>query len=150
VIWFAAAAYSLAPIAVGVAVARHRLYEIDTLINRTLVYATTTGAIAAAFLGGIVVLQALLRPFTAGSEVAVAGSTLASFALFQPLRRRIQHAVDRRFYRSRYDAERTLGEFSVRLRDAVELDAVRSDLIDAVGQTMQPATASLWLRRQRS
>ena len=141
-----AAGYSLPPIAIGLAVARYRLYDIDVLINRTLVYGATTAAIGAAFFGGIVVLQTLLRPFIAGSEIAVAGSTLASFALFQPLRRRIQHAVDRRFYRGRYDAARAVEEFSVRLRDEVALDAVRADLLDAVRETVQPAHASVWLR----
>jgi hypothetical protein len=134
------------PIATALAILRHRLYDIDVLINRTLVYGATSAAIGAAFLGGIVVLQSLLRPFTSGSEIAVAGSTLASVALFQPIRRRIQHGVDRRFYRSRYDAERTVDEFSVRLRDEVELDAVRAELIDAVGTTLSPAHASVWLR----
>jgi hypothetical protein len=135
------------PIATAIAILRYRLYEIDTLINRTLVYGVTTAAIAAAFFGGIVVLQAILRPFTNGSELAVAASTLLSFALFQPLRRRVQGGVDRRFYRSRYDAARTLDAFSVRLRDEVDLDAVRADLLDAVQRTVQPAHASVWLRR---
>jgi len=143
-----AAGYSLAPIAIGVAVARYHLYDIDVLINRTLVYGATTAAIAAAFFGGIVVLQTLLRPFIAGSEIAVAGSTLASFALFQPLRRRIQHVVDRRFYRSRYDAERTVDDFSVQLRNEVDLDAVGAELVGAVHRTVQPAHASLWLREE--
>ena len=134
------------PLSVAAAILRHGLYDIDVVIERTLVYGVTTAAIAAAFFGGIVVLQTLLRPFTAGSEIAVAGSTLASFALFQPLRRRIQRAVDRRFYRSRYDAERTLDDFSVRLRDEVDLDAVGAELVDAAQRTMQPAHASVWLR----
>jgi hypothetical protein len=94
-----------------------------------------------------VLLQAILRPFTTGSEVAVAVSTLVSFALFQPLRARVQAGVDRRFYRSRYDAARTLDDFTVRLRDEVDLDAVRADLLDAVRETVQPAHASVWLRR---
>jgi hypothetical protein len=144
-----AAGYSLVPIAIGVAVARYHLYDIDVLINRTLVYGATTAAIAAAFFGGIVVLQTLLRPFIEGSEIAVAGSTLASFALFQPLRRRIRRAVDRRFYRSRYDAERTVDDFSVRLRDEVDLDAVGAELVGAVQRTVQPAHASLWLREEQ-
>jgi hypothetical protein len=138
--------FMLIPLSVGIAILRYRLYDIDRLINRTIVYGVTTGAIGLTFFAGIVVLQALLRPLISGSEVAVAISTLVSFALFQPLRSRVQHAVDRRFYRSRYDAARTLDAFSVRLRDEVDLDAVRSDLIDAVEHTVQPAHASIWLR----
>jgi hypothetical protein len=137
----------LIPISVAIAILRYRLYDIDLLINRTLVYAGTTAVIGGAFFGLIVLLQALLRPFTTGSELSVAASTLVSFALFQPLRRRIQRAVDQRFYRSRYDAARVLDAFSVRLRDEVDLDAVRADLVDAVQRTVQPAHASVWLRR---
>jgi hypothetical protein len=136
----------LLPVAMGIAVLRYRLYDIDILINRALVYGATTVGIAAAFFGGIVVLEAAIRPFTSGSELAVAGSTLLCFALFQPLRRRIQAAVDRRFYRSRYDAALTVDIFSATLRDEVDLDAVRADLVDAVTQTVQPAHASVWLR----
>ncbi len=134
------------PIAIGIAILRYRLYDIDVLINRALVYGATTAGIAVAFFAGIVVLQALLRPITGGSELAVAASTLACFALFQPLRRRVQTSVDRRFYRARYDAARTLDTFSARLRDEVDLDAVRADLLAAVRDTVQPAHASVWLR----
>jgi hypothetical protein len=134
------------PLAAGVAIFRYRLYDIDLLINRTLVYGLTTAAIGAAFLGGIVVLQTVLRPLTGGSELAVAASTLACFALFQPLRIRMQRFVDRRFSRSRYDAVRTLEAFGDRLRDEVDLDAVCTDLVDAVRNTVQPAHASVWLR----
>ncbi len=142
----AVVAMDLVPLSVAIAILRYRLYDIDLLINRTVVYAVTTGAIGLTFFGGIVVLQALLRPLTSGSEVAVAVSTLISFALFQPLRARVQDAVDRRFYRSRYNAARTVDDFSVRLRDEVDLDAVRGGLLDAVGETLQPAHASVWLR----
>jgi hypothetical protein len=141
------AAHSLFPLAIAIAVLRHRLYDIDVLIHRTLVYGLTSGSIAVFFFGGIVLLQALLRAFTTGSELAVAGSTLASVALFQPLRSRVQYAVDRRFYRSRYDAARTLDAFSIHLRDEVALDAVRADLLEAVRKTMQPTHATLWLRK---
>jgi len=134
------------PVAAGVAIFRYRLYDIDLLINRTLVYGLTTAAIGAAFFGGIVMLQSLLRPMTGGSEIAVAVSTLVSFALFQPLRVRMQGVVDRRFYRSRYDAARTLDVFSARLRDEVDLDAVRGELVAAVRDTVQPAHASVWLK----
>jgi len=138
----------LLPVSMGIAVLRYRLYDIDVILNRAIVYGATTAGIAAAFVAGIVVLQAVLRPLTSGSELAVAASTLGSFVLFQPLRRRVQAAVDRRFYRSRYDAARTLDTFSVRLRDQVALDAVRAHLIDAVRETVQPAHASVWLRER--
>lgn len=136
----------LLPVAIGIAVTRYHLYDIDVLINRTVVYGATTAAIAVMFFAGIVVLQALLRPLTSGSELAVAVSTLGSFALFQPVRRRVRDAVDRRFYRSRYDAARVVDSFAVRLRDEVDLDAVRADLLGSVQQTMAPAHMSLWLR----
>ena len=139
--------FMLIPLAVGVAILRYRLYDIDRLINRTVVYAVTTAGLGLTFFAGVVVLQALLRPITSGSELAVAASTLATLALFQPMRRRIQDAVDRRFYRSRYDAARTLDAFSVRLRDEVDLDAVRAELVAAVRDTVQPAHASVWLRQ---
>jgi hypothetical protein len=138
--------FLLIPLSIGVAILRYRLYDIDHLINQTLVYGVTTGAIGLTFIVGVVLFPALLRPLISGSEVAVAVSTLISFALFQPFRRRVQRAVDRRFYRSRYDAARTLDDFSVRLRDQVAIDAVRDDLIDAVRKTVQPTHASVWLR----
>ena len=136
------------PVGVGIAVLRYRLYDIDLLINRTLVYGVTSGAIAATFFGVIVTLQLALRPLTSGAELAVAASTVLSFALFQPIRRRVEDAVDRRFDRSRYDAERTLDSFAVRLREEVDLDTVRADLIGSVQQTMAPAHTSLWLRER--
>jgi hypothetical protein len=134
------------PVAAGIAILRYRLYDIDLLINRTLVYGATSAAIAATFFVGIVALQALLRPLTAGSELAIAAATLVSFALFQPIRRSVQDAVDRRFDRSRYDAARTLDLFADRLRDEVDLDALREDLLASVRATMAPAHTSLWLR----
>jgi hypothetical protein len=134
------------PIAIGIAILRYRLYDIDLLINRTLVYGATSAAIAATFFAGIVALQTVLRPVTAGSELAVAASTLVSFAFFQPIRRRIQDTVDRRFDRSRYDAARTLDRFADRLRDEVDLGALEVELISAVERTMAPAHASVWLR----
>ena len=136
----------LLPVCMAIAILRYRLFDIDILINRAIVYGATTAGIALAFFAGIVVLQAILRPLTSGSELAVATSTLVSFALFQPLRRRFQSAVDRRFYRSRYDATRTLEAFSIRLRDEVDLDAVRVSLLDAVARTVRPSQASVWLR----
>jgi hypothetical protein len=145
-VWFNILTFVLIAPAVGVAVLRYRLYDIDVLIRRTVVYTALSTVLIAAYLVGLASFQAILAPITSGSAVAVAISTLAVVTLFQPMRTRIQAAVDRRFYRSRYDAERTLDAFSVRLRDEVDLDAVRSDLIDAVQRTVQPAHASVWLR----
>jgi hypothetical protein len=138
----------LIPISAALAILRYRLYDIDIVIERTLVYGATTAAIAVAFFGGLVLLQAALRPITSGSELAVAASTLVSFALFQPIRRWIQQIVDRRFYRSRYDAARTLDAFAEDVRDDVDLESVRGHLIAATGRTMSPAHASLWLRER--
>jgi len=137
------------PIAVGVAVLRYRLYEIDALISRTLVYGSLTVVLVLAYVAGVAAFQFLLSPFTSGSPIAVAVSTLAVVALFQPLRRGIQSAVDRRFFRAKYDAVRTLDAFAVRLRDEIDLEALRAELLDVVGQTIQPAYASLWLRSAR-
>jgi hypothetical protein len=130
----------------AIAIFRHHLYDIDLLINRTLVYGLTSIGLAIAFFTGIVVFQALLRPITGGSEISVAASTLGALAMVGPLRRRAQAGVDRRFYRSRFDAARTVDDFSVRLRDQVDLDAVRADLVATVHRTMQPAHLGLWVR----
>jgi hypothetical protein len=143
---FFISALQVVPFAVAVAVLRYRLYDIDVLINRALVYGATTGAIAIAFFAGIVILQAALRPITGGSELAVAASTLVCFALFQPIRRAVQSTVDRRFYRSRYDASQTLDLFVSRLAGEVDLDAIGAELGNAVGVTMRPSHVSLWLR----
>ena len=136
------------PVAVGIAVLRYRLYDIDVLIHRTLVYGTLSATLAAMYGTTVILLGAALRPIMSGSELSVVVSTLATLAVVQPLRRRIQDTVDRRFYRARYDAARTLDEFSARLRDEVALDAVRDDLLDAVGRTVKPSHASLWLRAE--
>jgi hypothetical protein len=136
------------PSAMAIAILRHRLYDIDLLINRTIVYAAVTAALAATFFAGLVLLQAVLRPLTNANELGVAASTLLSFALFQPIRRRIQSVVDRRFDRHKYDAERTLEAFSTRLRDEIDIDALRDDLVAAVGGTMAPVHVSLWLRER--
>ncbi|MEK6207941.1 MAG: hypothetical protein AABM32_09895 [Chloroflexota bacterium] len=145
---FAVVAIDLIPISVAIAILRYRLYDIDLLINRTIVYGATSAAIAVTFFVGLVALQAALRPLTSGSDLAVAASTLLSFALFQPIRRRVQDAVNRRFDRSRYNAARTVDTFADRLRDEVNLDELRTDLLGAVQLTMAPAHASLWLRKR--
>jgi hypothetical protein len=134
------------PIAVGIAILRYRLYDIDLLIKRTVVYGATTAAIAASFFFGLVALQGALRPLTSGNELSVAAATLVSFALFQPIRRRVQGAVDRRFDRSRYDAAQIVEAFADQLRDEVDLDALNAELVSAVNRTMSPAHLSLWLR----
>ena len=134
------------PIAVGVAILRYRLYEIDALISRTLVYGSLSVVLILAYVAGVAAFQFLLSPFTSGSPVAVAVSTLAVVALFQPLRSRIQRFVDRRFYRRRYDAERTLEAFSSRLRDEVDLEALKDELLGAVTEAIQPTHVSVWLR----
>ncbi|HEV2011623.1 MAG TPA: hypothetical protein VGS17_11425 [Candidatus Limnocylindria bacterium] len=135
------------PIAIAIAILRYRLYDIDVLIRRTLVYAVVSAVLLAAYLGGLAVFETLLAPFTAGNGIAVAISTLAVVALFQPVRRRIQSAVDHRFFRAKYDAERTLDAFAARLRDQVDLGALERELISAVRETVQPAHASMWLRQ---
>jgi hypothetical protein len=133
------------PIAVCIAILRYRLYDIDLIINRTLVYGALTALLAATYFAIVVLLQGLV-PGGGDSEVTVAGSTLAVAALFRPLRARVQGFIDRRFYRRRYDAQRTLESFIVQLRDEVDLDQLSSSLVAAVRETMEPAHASVWMR----
>jgi len=140
---------ALIPLAIGVAMLRYRLYEIDVLINRTIVYAALSAVLVAAYVTGVATFQFLLSRFTSGSPIAVAVSTLAVVALFQPLRRVIQAAVDRRFFRRKYDAARTLERFSERMRDEIDLEALERELVAVVNDTMQPAHASVWLRSAR-
>jgi hypothetical protein len=134
------------PIAIGIAVLRYRLYDIDLIINRTLVYGALSATLLATYVVLVLGLSALLRPITGSSDIAVAASTLAVVAAFGPLRARFQRAVDRRFYRSRYDAERTVNRFAGRLRDEVDLATLSAELISVVGETVRPARAGLWLR----
>jgi hypothetical protein len=137
------------PIAIGIAILRYRLYDIDILINRTLVYGPVTATLVALYLGGIVVLQRLFVLLTGQqSTLAVVASTLLIAALFTPLRHRIQGFIDRSFYRRKYDARKTLEAFSAQLRNETDLKALSDDLVGVVRETMQPAHVSLWLRSE--
>jgi hypothetical protein len=137
---------SLIPIAIGVAVLKYRLYDIDRVINRTLVYGLLTVLLGAVYTAGVFGLGQLLNPVTGESALAVAASTLAVATLFQPARRRVQAVVDRRFNRRRYDAAKTIEAFSTRLRDQIDLDTLTTELLAIVDQTTEPTRASLWLR----
>jgi hypothetical protein len=137
------------PAAIGIAILRYRLYDIDVVINRTLVYGSLTVLLAAVYFGGVTATQAIFRTLTSQEQqhqLAVVVSTLVIAALFSPLRRRIQGFIDRRFYRRKYDARKTLEAFSTKLRDETDLDALSDDLVGVVRETMQPAHVSLWLR----
>ena len=143
--------FGLIPVAIGIAVLRYRLYEIDVIIRKTLVCAVLIGALALVYLGGIWLIGWVLRDVAGqSSTLAITLSTLAVAAAFQPLRHRIQHAVDRRFYRQSYNAQRTLAAFNGRLRDHVDLDSLQNEVLDVARDTLQPGHATLWLRPPKS
>ena len=135
--------FPLIPIAAGVAILRHRLYDIDVVIKRTLIYGTLTAVLGGAYIGSVLVLQLLLSPT---SDLAIAGSTLAVAALFRPALARIQVLVNRRFYRSAYDAQRTVEDFTPRLRNEVSLDTLTDELRNVVEDAVHPARVTVWLR----
>jgi hypothetical protein len=137
------------PVAIGFAVLKYRLYDIDVLINRALVYGPLTAMLALMYFGAVTATQALFQTFTGQddlSQLAVVGSTLVIAALFNPVRRRIQSFIDRRFYRRKYDARKTLEAFSAKLREETDLDSLNADLVTVVGETLQPEHVTLWLR----
>jgi hypothetical protein len=138
--------FLLIPVSVAIAILRYRLWEIDVLINRALVYGSLTVSTAAVYIGGVIGLQALFRSISGqSSDLAVAIVTLAVAALFNPWRRRLQRFIDRRFYRQRYDAARALTAMSSRLRDEVDLDSLIGEIVSVVDQTVQPSHLALWL-----
>jgi hypothetical protein len=144
VVWlFLILGWAAVPLAIGVGILRYRLYEIDRLVSRTLAYAILTALLVGTFIG-LVALST--NTLAISGRVGVAASTLAAAALFNPLRIRIQRLVDRRFNRAHYDAEATVAAFTARLRDAVEIDAIRADLLDAVNRAVQPTHASVWIK----
>jgi hypothetical protein len=148
--WFAwlpsLVTYPLVPIAIGIAVLRYRLYDIDVVIRRTLVYGLVVAILGATYGALVLALQGLLSGLTGGETIPVALSTLTIAALFGPLRKRVRDGVDRRFYRSRYDTQRILETFAARLRDEVALESVSAALADTAGRTVRPASAGVWIR----
>lgn len=142
-------AYAGVPIAVGIAVLKHRLYDIEIIVNRTLVYGSLTAILALLYFGGVTATQAVFQRLTGQErlpQLAIVASTLTIAALFNPLRRRIQAFIDRRFYRRKYDARKTLEAFSAKLRDETDLATLNAEVVSVVSRTVQPANVSLWLR----
>ena len=143
----ALSSFTLVPIAIGFAVLRYRLYDIDMVINRTLVYGSLTATLALLYVSSVVFLQYASRTLTGGeSQLAIVASTLVIATLFNPLRRRIQNLIDRRFYRRKYDAQKTLSAFSKTLREETDLEALNAELLTVIRETIQPEHVSLWLR----
>jgi hypothetical protein len=157
-LWFERVGFALniafipaVPFAIGIAILRYRLYDIDLIINRTLVYGLLTAVLVLVYFGGVTATQALFQTLTGHQklpQLAIVISTLVIAALFNPLRRRIQSVIDRRFYKRKYDARKTLEGFSARLRDKTDLDALNEELVGVIRETMQPAHVSLWLRAE--
>ena len=136
----------LVPVGMGISILKYRLYDIDVIVNRTLVYGALTALLVAAYAGLVFGLQLILEPLTEESDLAVAGSTLMVAALFRPLRTRVQSFIDRRFYRQKYDSARTLSAFATRLRDEVDLEVVERDVVAVLHETVQPAHAAIWVK----
>jgi hypothetical protein len=143
-------AFTGLPLAIGIAVLRYRLYEIDRIISRTIAWALVTGVLVAVFAGVVVALQAALIGFTQGETLAVAASTLVAASLFQPLRRRVQGVVDRRFDRATYDAQRTVATFAERSRGEVDLDALKAAVAETIQDALRPSSAGVWVRHRRA
>jgi drug/metabolite transporter (DMT)-like permease len=136
----------LMPVAIGIAILRYRLFEIDRIISRTIAWAVVTGVLGTVFAATVVGLQSVLSRFTQGETLAVAGSTLVAFAIFQPVRRRVQWIVDRRFNRARYDAEHTATAFAGRQRDQTNIAGLRVDLVGTIDSALHPQTVGVWIR----
>jgi hypothetical protein len=144
--FLSALALLLVPVAIGVAMTRYRLYEIDRLISRGLSWAVLTALLAGVYAGGVLVLQAALDDVTQGQTLAIAASTLLAAALFQPLRGRVQRAMDRRFDRARYDGDRVVDAFAERLRNEIDLDTLSAEVRRVAGETVRPVSSAVWLR----
>ena len=140
--------FTAIPVAIGFAILRYRLYDIDLVINRTLVYGSLTATLALLYVSSVVSLQYVFRSLTGGgSQLADVASTLVIAALFNPLRQRVQNLIDRRLYRRKYDAQKTLSTFSKTLREETDLEALNAELLSVIRETMQPEHVSLWLRQ---